>query len=117
MKNDVMKALEYAVKQLEKEWERTGSPKKIAELDKKQLQNAFYEVKVEVGFRSEVFQQADDLLFEDFIRYSHENYVLLRLGRKLYKALVKIDSKGCNFVKVMLDTEEEKIFMELMNRE
>lgn len=118
MKNkDMVRALSYAVKQLECEWERTGKTTRVEELDKGQLHYLFHEVQTEIGFRNEVCNHAEEIPFEDSLVFSHENYILLRLGKKVYKAITHAENTRANFSKLMLDKEEAKIYDALMERE
>ncbi len=118
MKNkDMIKALNYAVSQLEKEWERTGKTTRVEELDRNQLHYLFHEVQTEIGFRNEVCSHAEELPFEDSMVFTHENYILLRLGKKVYKAIVHAENTRANFAKLMLDKEEAKIYDALMKND
>lgn len=106
--------MEYLVKLLHKEWERSGKTKAevtislsdVAEV-KKRMAKAIAEKQKQLENDSLTFQQSMDL--------SKNNFVLLRLVKKVKKAEDKTNQKGLDLkFTVELDKEEYKLFTKMI---
>lgn len=106
--------MEYLVKLLHKEWERSGKTKAevtislsdVAEV-KKCMAKAIAEKQKQL--------ENDSLTFQQSMELSKNNFVLLRLVKKVKKAEDKTNQKGLDLkFTVELDKEEYKLFTEMI---
>ena len=110
MKKEEMKAFEHVMKCLEKEWERTGKVYHMGEFAKDEIITLYEGILEEVKERNLTFERMEEIPFEDSLEYSHQHYILLRLGRKVEKAIADMQKKGSYFTKVFMDKEETKMY-------
>ncbi len=111
---EITKDMEHLVKLLHKEWERSGKTKAEVTVSlsdaaevKKRLAKAIAEKQKQL--------ENDELTFQQSMELSKNNFVLLRLVRKVKKAEDKINQKGIDFkFRVELDKEEFKLFSEIV---
>lgn len=106
--------MEYLVKLLHKEWERSGKTKAevtislsdVAEV-KKRMAKAIAEKQKQL--------ENDSLTFQQSMELSKNNFVLLRLVKKVKKAEDKTNQKGLDLkFTVELDKEEYKLFTKMI---
>lgn len=114
MRNDMYRALEYATKMLEIEWERSGGLKEAVELDITALENLQRKIQKEILERGKSLDKMGTLAYEEFVSLSHENYVLLRLCKKVIMAYNKALKSHSVFGKLFLDKEESKAYRDLV---
>ena len=114
MRNEQFKALEYATRQLEIEWERTGETKHVIKMEADQVRNLLVAIQKEITMREEVHGMLIHLSYPEFIGISHENYILLRLCKKVLKAYEQISRKKAKHGKVNLDKEEIRVMKKLL---
>lgn len=106
--NDVVKSMEFIMKQLQTEWERSGEAKKEVVADKAEIDKVVSDIIQKVKESQE--QSAEDLTFRQSVKLSHENYIRLRTMRKFAAAKRKQAKSGAVFVKIMLDKEETQVY-------
>lgn len=106
--NDVVKSMEFIMKQLQIEWERSGEAKKEVVVDKAEIDKVVSEITRQVKESQE--QSAEDLTFRQSVKLSHENYIRLRTMRKFATAKRKQEKSGAVFVKIKLDKEETQVY-------
>ncbi len=106
--------MEYLVKLLHKEWERSGRAKAVVTI---RLSDAA-EVKkrmAEAIAKKQKQLENDSLTFKQSMELSKNNFVLLRLVKKVKKAEDKTNQKGLDLqFTVELDKEEYKLFTEMI---
>lgn len=106
--------MEYLVKLLHKEWERSGKTKAEVTISlsdvtevKKRMAKAIAEKQKQL--------ENDSLTFQQSMELSKNNFVLLRLVKKVKKAEDKTNQKGLDLkFTVELDKEEYKLFTEMI---
>lgn len=112
--NEMMKQMEYLVKLLHKEWERSGKTKKEAVINQREL----CEIGVEIDRRVSdtlSLMNGDALSFSETMQYSKENYILLRLAKKMVKAQRKFKDNSVDYtVRIPLDKEELQMYQEIV---
>jgi hypothetical protein len=111
--NEMMKQMEYLVKLLHKEWEKSGKTKVEAVVNLGDLSDFGIEIDKRVADTISMMNEAQ-LSFGETLEYSKENYVLLRLAKKMVKAQRRCKDKGIDFkVKIPLDKEELQMYQEI----
>ncbi len=102
-------AMEFLMSELHKEWDRTGATKASVLISLEEVDGVnkrFVEV---ISKRQKQSEKAID--FKECVRLSRENYILLRLAKKVRKEEIRANkvSNGFEF-EVDLDKEELKLF-------
>ncbi len=111
---ETVKNMEYLVKLLHKEWERSGRTKaevSIGITDKKEVGA---KLTAEIQERQKQLEAAETD-FKECMELSRENFVLLRLARKIKKAADRAERReeAVSFT-VEMDKEEYKLFSMLI---
>lgn len=117
MKDQTIRALEYAIQMLKKEWEKSGETKKVLETDTTEIRSMLEKINNVVKMCSEAMTGAEAIPFGESIEQSKRNYILLRIGRKLMKATEKAEKSGTVFCKIELDKEEAKMLAQIMKEQ
>ena len=111
---EVRKDMEYLVKLLHKEWERSGKTKAavtVRLLDMKEIESRMAKVIAE----KQKQLGNEELTFKQSMELSKSNFVLLRLVKKVKKAEEKTVKKGLDTeFSVELDKEEYKLFVDIV---
>ena len=111
---ETVKNMEYLVKLLHKEWERSGRTKaevSIDVTDKKEVG-----AKLAGVIKAKQGQlETEEMAFKECMELSRENFVLLRLARKIKKAADRAERRedAVSFT-VEMDKEEYKLFSTLI---
>jgi len=111
---EIRKDMEHLVKLLHKEWERSGKTKAAVTVrlcDVKEIESRM--VKVITDKQKQL--ENEELTFKQSMELSKNNFVLLRLLKKMKKAEEKTMKKGLDMeFSVELDKEEYKLFVEIV---
>lgn len=111
---EVRKDMEYLVKLLHKEWERSGKTKAAVTVrlwDMKEIESRM--AKVIQDKQKQI--ENEELTFKQSMELSRNNFVLLRLLKKVKKAEEKTVKKGLDLeFSVELDKEEYKLFADIV---
>lgn len=110
MRDNSIKALEYTMGQLEKEWERSGRAHKSYELDIVELRDLYQQVSDEIFARVESMKACEEISFKESVEASHTNHILLRIARVVAKEISRTEKKGRVFGMLILDKEEAKLY-------
>ncbi len=111
---EIVKDMKHLVKLLHKEWERSGRTKAevMITLDQSAAVNRSLAARI---VEKQKQLEAEELTFQQSMALSKENFVLLRVVKKIKKAEDKTNQKGIDSAySVELDKEEYKLFMELV---
>lgn len=111
---EVRKDMEYLVKLLHKEWERSGKTKAavtVRLVDVPEIEKRMAGVIAD----KQKHLENEELTFKQSMELSKNNFVLLRLVKKVKKAEEKTMKKGLDteFL-VELDKEEYKLFVDIV---
>lgn len=111
---EVRKDMEYLVKLLHKEWERSGKTKAavtVRLVDVPEIEKRMAGVIAD----KQKHLENEELTFKQSMELSKNNFVLLRLVKKVKKAEEKTVKKGLDteFL-VELDKEEYKLFVDIV---
>lgn len=117
MKDQTIRALEYALRMLKKEWEKSGETKKVLEIDTAQIRSMLAKINEDIKMCNEAVAGEQEIPFKESLGASKRNYVLLRLGKKLVAATEKAEKKGIVFSKIELDKEEAKMLVQIMKEQ
>ena len=111
---EVRKDMEYLVKLLHKEWERSGKTKAavtVRLLDVPEIEKRMAGV---IADKQKMLEN-EELTFKQSMELSKNNFVLLRLVKKVKKAEEKTVKKGFDTeFSVELDKEEYKLFVDIV---
>lgn len=111
---EIAEDMEHLVKLLHKEWERSGRTKALVTI---RLSDAAEVKKRMAGVIAGKQKQLenDELAFRQSMELSKQNFVLLRLVKKVKKAEDKTNQKEIDLqFTVELDREEYKLFTEII---
>lgn len=111
---EVRKDMEYLVKLLHKEWERSGKTKAavtVRLVDVPEIEKRMAGV---IADKQKQLEN-EELTFKQSMELSKNNFVLLRLVKKVKKAEEKTMKKGLDTeFSVELDKEEYKLFVDIV---
>ena len=107
---EMARNMEYLLKMLHKEWERSGRTKAQVSLKMEDVKEVEVRLAGEIQERQEQLEM-EEMTFKQCMELSKENFVLLRLAKKIKKAAEKTERKAEDmFFAVELDKEEYKLF-------
>lgn len=111
---ETVKNMEHLVKLLHKEWERSGRTKAEVSIDITDKKEVGAKLRAEIQERRKQLEMTG-MDFKDCMALSRENFVLLRLARKVKKAGDKAGRReGAVSFDVEMDKEEYKLFSTLI---
>ena len=112
MKNNtavIEKDMEFLLKELHKEWDRSGVTKASVTISIDEADEVNKALLLAIAKRQEQTEKALD--FKECIRLSRENYILLRLARKVKKQEDRCNKLAMDLeFEVQMDKEEYKLF-------
>lgn len=112
MKNNtavIEKDMEFLLKELHKEWDRSGVTKASVTISIDEADEVNQALVLAIAKRQEQAEKALD--FKECIRLSRENYILLRLARKVKKQEDRCNKLAMDLeFEVQMDKEEYKLF-------
>ena len=111
---ETVKNMEHLVKLLHKEWERSGRTKAEVSIDIADKRAAEIRIAGEIQARQGQLE-TEGMDFKECMELSKENFVLLRLAKKIKKAADKAECRedAVSFT-VEMDKEEYKMFSTLI---
>ena len=111
---ETVKNMEHLVRLLHKEWERSGRTKAEVSIDTTDKREVGEKLAAEIQERQKQLETAG-MDFKECMELSKENFVLLRLARKIKKAGDRAGRRE-NAVSFMveMDKEEYKLFSTLI---
>lgn len=113
MKSDsttVINNMEFLVKELHKEWDRSGASKASVIISLEEVDGINDKLK-EIIYQTQKSVDEDELTFKQSIAKSKECYVLLRVVRKIVKKKDKCEKQAIdNEFAIELDKDELKLF-------
>lgn len=111
---ETVKNMEHLVKLLHKEWERSGRTKAEVSIDIADKRAAETRLAGEIQARQGQLE-TEGMSFKECMELSKENFVLLRLAKKIKKAAEQAERRedAVSFT-VEMDKEEYKLFSTLI---
>ena len=111
---EVRKDMEYLVKLLHKEWERSGKIKAAVTVRLEDVPEIEKRMAGVIADKQKHLEN-EELTFKQSMELSKNNFVLLRLVKKVKKAEEKTMKKGLDTeFSVELDKEEYKLFVDIV---
>ena len=109
--------MEFIMKELHKEWDRTGEMKANVAISLEEIEN----IRKKLIERISIVQDAaenESMSFNECIQLSKECYVLLRMIKKIKLEEEKANKKGIDMViSIPMDKEELKYYKEIFKDE
>ena len=111
---EVRKDMEYLVKLLHKEWERSGKTKAVVTVHLVDVPEIEKRMAGVIADKQKHLEN-EELTFKQSMELSKNNFVLIRLVKKVKKAEEKTMKKGLDTeFSVELDKEEYKLFVDIV---
>ena len=111
---EVRKDMEYLVKLLHREWERSGKTKAVVTVQLEDVSEVKKRMAGVIADKQKLLEN-EELTFKESMELSKNNFVLLRLVKKVKKAEEKTVKKGLDIAfAVELDKEEYKLFVDIV---
>ncbi len=114
-KNSTQREMEYLLKLLEREWERTGETKEVQVIGLREI--GLVNSQIEKQIKENKEQLSLDISFRESLKLSRENYALLRLAKKIKAEKDKADQDNQRWFYVGLDVEEYELYMKITEDE
>lgn len=110
----LQKDMEYLLVELQKEWESSGKTSATVVFQIEEVYEVNRKLQQEIVDRQELLKNDEEMTFEQSIQLTKQNYILLRLIKKILRKEQRTNKKGidCEF-SVVLDKEEHRIFKDL----
>lgn len=110
---ETVKNMEHLLKLLHKEWERSGRTKAVVSIDIADKKTVGIRLAEEIQERQKQLEN-EDTDFKECMELSKENFVLLRLAKKIKKAADRAGRRenAVSFT-VEMDKEEYRLFSAL----
>lgn len=110
---ELKKDMEYLLVELQKEWVSSGKTSATVVFQIEEVQEVNRKLQQEIADRQELLKH-EEMTFEQSIQLTKQNYILLRLIKKILRKEQRTNKKGidCEF-SVVLDKEEHRIFKDL----
>lgn len=111
---ETVKNMEHLVKLLHKEWERSGRTKADVSIDSADVMTVESRLAEEIQARQGQLE-SQEMTFKECMELSKENFVLLRLTKKIKKAADRSERRenAVSFT-VEMDREEYRLFSTLI---
>lgn len=111
---ETVRNMEHLVKLLHKEWERSGRTKAEVSIDTADVMTVESRLAEEIQARQGQLE-AQEMPFKECMELSKENFVLLRLAKKIKKAADRSERRenAVSFT-VEMDKEEYRLFSTLI---
>ena len=111
---EVRKDMEYLLKLLHREWERSGKTKAAVTVQLMDVPEIEQRMAKVIQDKQKQLEN-EELSFKQSMELSKNNFVLLRLIKKIKKAEEKTVKKGLDMeFSVELDKEEYKLFVDIV---
>ena len=108
--HELVKNMEFLIKELEKEWEKSGVTKSKVLLELDDFVGVYTVISKKIAKTQESLE-SDTMTFKQSIHLMKENYILLRLLKKIVKKRDKALKNGVDYeISVAMDKEELKLY-------
>lgn len=113
MKETYIKSMEFLIRELHKEWNWSRAERKCVAVPLNQAEALQKKITATVEKQQEIIDGDNDIEFVKSIKMSKDNFVMLRLLKKLNKKM----KKGGDMFILNLDNEEYRKYMSFMKSE
>lgn len=112
---EAVKNMEYLVKLLHKEWECSGRKKAEVAISFEEAGKIKEKLARQINCKQQMAEN-EELTFKQCMDMSKENFIILRLVKKIKKAEEKANKKGLDLeFSVELDKEEFKLLQSILS--
>lgn len=113
----IIKNMEFLLKELHKEWDRTGEIKANVAISLEEIENTHKKLIERISIVQDAAEN-ESMSFNECIQLSKECYVLLRMIKKIKMEEEKANMKGIDIViSVQMDKEELRYYKEIFKEE
>lgn len=109
----VLKNMEFLVKELQKEWDESGVTKHVVTMTMDEARVLRRRIQEYVSYYGEMLEKDEIMSFKESMEHCKQNYVTLRLGRKLITEYEKAKDSGKTTVSIETDREEYKLYRDM----
>ena len=113
MKEAYLRYMKFLIKELHKEWGCSGTERKSVAVTLDEVKELKKIITESIAIQQEIIDSNSDLEFMESMKMSKDNFVMLRIMKKLEK---KIKKGGNQFI-LDLDNEEYRKYVSLMKPE
>ncbi len=111
---EIRKDMEYLVKLLHKEWERSGRTRAVVTVRFEDVAEVESRMAKVISEKQKQLENGE-MTFKESMELSRSNFILLRLVKKIKKVEEKAEKKGLGYeFDVELDREEYKLFGDIV---
>ena len=111
--SEMMKNMEFLVKELHKEWDRSGVDKATVMIGIEEAPEVNETIMERIAKQQESIEGAE-FTFKELMNLTRDNFVLLRVVRKIKSKDDKVKQKGLDYeFPVPLDKDELNLFKEM----
>lgn len=111
---EITKDMEYLVKLLHKEWERSGKTRAVVTVQLSDMPEIESRMAKAINDKQKQLENGEHT-FKQSLELSKNNYILLRLVKKVKKEEEKTNKKGLELeFSVELDKDEYKLFQDIV---
>lgn len=112
---EIIDNMEFLMKELHKEWDRSGANKASVFISLDEVEEVNKTLLLRIA-KQQKEAETGDITFKKSVKLSRECYILLRLARKIKAEEYKSYNNGtCYEFEVALDKEELKLFKEMFD--
>lgn len=113
MKETYIQDMEFLIRELHKEWGRSRPERKCVAVSLNEAEVLKKKIATTITKQQKIINSDNDIEFKQSIKMSKDNFVMLRIAKKLSKKM----KKGGNVFIIDLDNEEYRKYMSLMESE
>lgn len=112
-KSEVVRNMEFLVKELHKEWDRPGAVKASVSVPLEQAGAVNEKLREHILERQKLLEGAD-MTFQQSMRRAKECYILFRLAKKIRRQEARVDIRCMDDgFSIQLDQEEYQLFQRM----
>ena len=113
-KDSIEKNMEFLTKELQKEWDVSKESKHKVTISLKDAGRIRVRLQQQIADLGELLQNDKTMTFKNSMKLCKENYVTLRVARKLITGLKNAEEAGDIYYNIFLDREEYSCFRKLI---
>lgn len=110
MKETYIKSMEFLISELHKEWNKSKGDRKQIKVSLNESHKLRNKISEHIVKQQKIINEDSNIDFEESMKMSKENFVMLRLIKKINRNM----KKGEEEFSVNLDTEEYNVYLKLL---
>lgn len=112
-KENIEKNMEFLIRELQKEWDVSKETKHRVTISVKDARRIRIKVQQQIVDMGELLHSQSDMSFKESMKLCRENYVTLRVARKLIAGVNAAEESGAAEYTIAFDKEEFRSFRKL----